>query len=138
MQVTKTITFAYGHRLSSYDGKCKMLHGHNATLAVTIEREHLDDTGFVLDFSDLKKELMKIDAIFDHKLILNDKDELNHKIAENLPEDWIVWFRNNPTAENIAIFIGDLLESEIVCDKLIIKLWETPTSYVEHVVHKKI
>lgn len=137
MQVTKTIDFAYGHRLTDYNGKCFMLHGHNAKLAVTIDRHELDSTGFVIDFGDLKKELNKISDIFDHRTILNSHDELNQKIAELLPEDWIVWFTNNPTAENIAITIGNILKGEIVCDKMIIKLWETDTSYVEHVIDMK-
>lgn len=137
MQVTKTIDFAYGHRLTDYSGKCKMLHGHNAKLSVTIDRDKLDDTGFVIDFGDLKKELKKIEEIFDHRTILNTHDELNQNIAKLLPEEWIVWFTNNPTAENIAITIGNLLKDEIVCDKMIIKLWETDTSYVEHVLDFK-
>ena len=134
MRVTKIVTFAYGHRLSNYGGKCKMLHGHNARLEATIETATLNNTGFVIDFGDLKMELEKIKDIFDHRLLLKDKDPLNKKIANTLPEDWIFWFDVNPTAENIATFIANQLARNIVCDKIIIKLWETDTSFAEYVL----
>jgi len=130
MQVSKSVTFSYGHRLSNYQGKCRMIHGHNGKLEVTIERETLDDTGFVIDFGDLKKEINEISDYLDHKLLLKFEDDANKKILEVVPKDWIVWFDRNPTAENIADYIITVLKTKIVCDKIIVKLWETDNSFV--------
>lgn len=115
-----------------------MLHGHNGKLSVSIERKELDTTGFVIDFGDLKIELNKISDIFDHKTILNKNDELNKKIGEIIPADWIVWFDVNPSAENIAKFIAEKINEEIISDKLIVKLWETDSSYAQYTIDNKI
>ncbi|MES9926921.1 MAG: 6-carboxytetrahydropterin synthase, partial [Candidatus Thiodiazotropha sp. 6PDIVS] len=35
--VTKEIHFCYGHRLLNHKGKCRHLHGHNATAVIHLE-----------------------------------------------------------------------------------------------------
>ena len=102
-------------------GKCSLphYHGHNYEIEVKVIGEVDAETGFVMDIkklSDLINE--KVLERFDHK-------NLNVDVAE---------FQNlNPTAENIAIVIYQLLRPHI-SDKheLFIRLFETPRNYVEY------
>ena len=54
-EVSVEQTFAAGHALRNYKGKCENVHGHNFRVQVTIEGERLDETGMLVDFIDVKK-----------------------------------------------------------------------------------
>lgn len=102
-------------------GKCALpnYHGHNYELVVKVTGAPDADTGYVMDMkelSDLVKD--KIVERFDHK-------NLNLDTAE---------FKNlNPTAENIAMVIYDLLRPHIDEKKeLQVRLYETPRNFVEY------
>lgn len=102
-------------------GKCSLphYHGHNYEMEIKVVGEPDPATGFVMDMkklSDLVHE--KIVERFDHK-------NLNLDTAE---------FKNlNPTAENIAIVIFDLLRPHIRAElELYIRLYETPRNFVEY------
>ena len=104
-------------------GKCSLpnYHGHNYELEVKVTGEIDPRTGYVIDLkilSDIISE--KVLDKFDHK-------NLNLDVAE---------FRElNPTAENIAIVIHDLLRPHIDSSKeLFIRLFETPRNFVEYPV----
>ncbi len=102
-------------------GKCNYAnyHGHNYELIVKVIGEIDPVTGYVIDtkiLSDLIKE--QILERFDHK---------------NLNLDTIEFKDLNPTAENIAVVIYDLLRKHI--DNrydLKITLYETERNYVEY------
>jgi 6-pyruvoyltetrahydropterin/6-carboxytetrahydropterin synthase len=105
-------------------GKCSLpnYHGHNYELEVKVIGEVNEQTGYVMDLkllSDLVEEQV-LDR-FDHKNLNLDTDE----------------FRNlNPTAENIAIVIHDLLRPHLDASlELYIRLYETPRNYVEYPVY---
>ena len=70
-KVTKKIEFSYGHRLLSYSGKCRHLHGHNGLVEIDVETPDLDDRGFVVDFADVQ-DVVKgwVDAHLDHRMLL--------------------------------------------------------------------
>ncbi|QSE96212.1 6-pyruvoyl trahydropterin synthase family protein [Fulvivirga lutea] len=102
-------------------GKCNNpnYHGHNYDLIVKLTGEIDPKTGYVYDMkvlSDLIKE--KVLKKFDHKNLNLDTEE----------------FKNlNPTAENIAVVIYNILRKEI--DKALdlkIKLYETERNFVEY------
>jgi 6-pyruvoyltetrahydropterin/6-carboxytetrahydropterin synthase len=102
-------------------GKCNNphYHGHNYDLEVKIIGYCDSETGYVIDtkiLSDLIED--KILKRFDHKNLNLDTEE----------------FKNlNPTAENIARVIYDLLKPELKSDlELKIKLYETARNYVEY------
>ena len=104
-------------------GKCALpnYHGHNYELIVKIVGVPDEKTGYVMDLkelSDLIEE--KVTERFDHKNLNLDTEE----------------FKNlNPTAENIAIVIYDLLRPYIDKEKdLQIRLYETPRNFVEYPV----
>lgn len=105
------LNFSAAHNLRGYKGKCEELHGHNWKIEAVAEAETLDKTGMVLDFNDIKYELSKVIAKFDHKYLNRVK-----------PFDKI-----NPTSENIARFIYASLKARVAGLKSI-TVWENPTS----------
>ena len=102
-------------------GKCALpnYHGHNYELIVKIVREREEKTGYVMDLkelSDLIEE--KVLERVDHKILNLDTEEFKDL---------------NPTAENIAIVIYELLRPHIDKEKdLQIRLYETPRNFVEY------
>lgn len=102
-------------------GKCSLphYHGHNYEMEIKVVGEPDPETGFVMDMkklSDLVNEI--VIERFDHKNLNLDTEE----------------FKNlNPTAENIAVVIFNLLRPHIRADlELYIRLYETPRNFVEY------
>ena len=79
-------TFAAGHALRGYRGKCENPHGHNYRLRITLRGPALDQTGLLYDFVHLKQVMSAVIECVDHKF-LNDQP----------PFDTV-----NPSAENMA------------------------------------
>ena len=102
-------------------GKCALpnYHGHNYELIVKITGEPDPDTGYVVDMkwiSDLVKA--QIVERFDHRNLNLDTQEFKHL---------------NPTAENIAIVIYELLRPHIDSKhELQIRLYETARNFVDY------
>jgi len=133
VSVFRKESFNAAHRLFNPDwddakndkvfGKCALpnYHGHNYDLVVKVTGKPDKKTGYVMDMkvlSDLVNE--EIISRFDHKNL-----NLDTKEFKNL----------NPTAENIAVVIYDLLRPHI--DKkndVQIRLYETPRNFVEYPV----
>ena len=102
-------------------GKCNnpSFHGHNYELVVKITGVPDKETGYVMDLKVLS-DLIRAEILgrFDHK---------------NLNLDTVEFKDLNPTAENIAIVIYDLLRPHIDAEKdLQIRLYETPRNFVEY------
>jgi|TARA_B110000003_G_C16622702_1_gene523758 6-pyruvoyltetrahydropterin/6-carboxytetrahydropterin synthase len=102
-------------------GKCNNpnYHGHNYDLEVKVIGDCDPDTGYVID-TKILSDLIK-------KYVL---DRYDHK---NLNLDTQEFKDVNPTAENIAISIYNLLKPKLASDlELKIKLYETPRNFVEY------
>ena len=102
-------------------GKCNNpnFHGHNYELIVRLSGEVDPKTGYVFDMKILS------DLIKEHVL-----DRFDHK---NLNLDVEEFKTLNPSAENIAIVIYDILREKISNDyDLKITLFETARNYVEY------
>lgn len=102
-------------------GKCSYanFHGHNYELIVKVTGEVDPDTGYVIDLKQLS-ELIRKNVIerFDHK---------------NLNLDTKEFKQLNPTAENIAVVIYNLLRPEVDGrHDLKITLYETERNFVEY------
>lgn len=100
-------------------GKCNNpnYHGHNYDLIVKVAGEIDSDTGYVMNIQILKNIVE--DTIlqrFDHK-------NLNLDVPE--------FATLNPTAENIAVVIYNLLKPQID-NKITIILYETERNFVEY------
>ena len=102
-------------------GKCANpnYHGHNYELIIKVVGQPDPRTGYVIDLKELS------DLVQEHIL-----DKFDHK---NLNLDTEEFRSLNPTAENIAIVIYDLLRPHIDASKDIrVTLYETPRNYVEY------
>lgn len=102
-------------------GKCNLpnYHGHNYVLIATVKGSIDPETGYVIDLkvlSDIIEE--EVVERFDHKNLNLDTEE----------------FKNlNPTAENIAVVIWNLLRKRLHSDfELKVILYETERNFVEY------
>ena len=110
-----------GDKNSEVFGKCNYpnFHGHNYELVVKLTGEPDPGTGFVIDLKVLS------DIIQEHVL-----EKFDHK---NLNLDTKEFKSLNPTAENIAIVIYDILRAKINPDlELQVRLYETERNFVEY------
>jgi len=102
-------------------GKCNYqnYHGHNYELTVSVTGKINPETGYVIDMGELKK------------IIKNEIEErLDHK---NLNLDVPHFSNTIPSAENICIYIYDILRDNIDSQfKLSVRLYETPRNFVEY------
>ena len=110
-------TFAAGHALRGYRGKCENPHGHNYRLRITLQGPELDSTGLLYDFVHLKQVIHTVMDGVDHKF-LNDQ----------APFDVL-----NPSAENIAKYFYDEVSRQISASPngaaiTRVDIWETDTS----------
>ena len=129
-QISKSVSFCYGHRLLNYKGKCQHLHGHNARAVITLESDVLDERGMVEDFSEVKRLVWSwLDEEIDHTLLLH-RDDPVLPVLLNAGER-VMATDENPTAEVIARLIY-----EFVADKgypvTEVTLWETDSSYASY------
>lgn len=129
--VSRKAHFNAAHRLYRKDwtdekndeifGKCNNpnFHGHNYEIIVSVKGEIDTETGFVIDMKILKELIfIEIEQKFDHK-------NLNLEVSE---------FKDlNPTAENIAVIIYNILKSKLPNNlDLEITLFETPRNFVTY------
>lgn len=100
--------FSAAHHLLNYEGNCENPHGHNWKVEVYAEGAELNQSGILIDFKILKKELNNI------------IDRLDHCDLNTLEE-----FKDiSPSSENIAKFIYTELKPKLpqitkIC------VWET-------------
>jgi 6-pyruvoyltetrahydropterin/6-carboxytetrahydropterin synthase len=115
-EVTVEQTFAAGHALRNYRGKCENVHGHNYRVRVTVQGNQLDATGLLVDFLEV------------NRLISGTVEYLDHRFINDLPP----FDRLNPSAENIAKYFYEKvsrgLKSEVAAQVSQVQVWETDVS----------
>ena len=88
----KTFEISASHCLDlPYKSKCQNIHGHNWKIIVEIKSSKLNDNQMVIDFSEIKKLLLKFDHTDLGKIFIN----------------------TNSTCENMAQLICHLIQEEI-------------------------
>jgi 6-pyruvoyltetrahydropterin/6-carboxytetrahydropterin synthase len=104
-------TFAAGHALRGYRGKCENVHGHNYRVQLTIEGAELDSIGLLIDFVEVKK------------LIRGVVEYLDHRFINDLPPFDAV----NPSAENLAKYFYDQVSAGVKAPARLgrVTIWET-------------
>ncbi len=131
IMVVKEFTFDAAHFLPGYDGKCGRIHGHRWILQIGVKGNINLQTGMVVDFSEIKRIV--------HSLII---DKLDHRflneIDDNAQLSLFPDYKNPsfpkdlPTAENMLMWIVDTLKPMFTMLNLsLVRLYESPTSYVE-------
>jgi 6-pyruvoyltetrahydropterin/6-carboxytetrahydropterin synthase len=111
-EVSVEYSFAAGHALRGYKGKCENVHGHNYKIQVAVEGQGLNSAGLLVDFVDLRKALKTLGERLDHRF-LNDLEPFD---------------RLNPSAENIALYFAERLESQLKSDGVRLRsvtVWES-------------
>ena len=115
-EVSVEETFAAGHALRGYRGKCENVHGHNYRCQVTLEGKELDSIGLLVDFVELKKVV--------HSVL----DRMDHQWLNEFPPFDVI----NPSAENMAKYIYDGVYEGLKTREGVkvaaIRLWETDTA----------
>jgi 6-pyruvoyltetrahydropterin/6-carboxytetrahydropterin synthase len=117
-EVSVEESFAAGHALRGYRGKCENPHGHNYKVSITLAGSELDNIGLLYDFKDLKSAMGQVIEKLDHQF-LNDIEPFQTL---------------NPSAENMARFFYQEVESLLVrrtngrVKVRQVKVWETDTT----------
>ena len=96
------------------------IHGHNYELDITISGKPSEQSGFIVNISELKD--------------IVDKNVINILDHSQIQED-IEWFKTRqPSTENLVIFIWEQINPHINGEMKLhkIKLRETPTIYTEY------
>ncbi len=131
ISVSRKAHFNAAHRLhvahwsdeqnKAYFGLCNNpnYHGHNYEVVVTVTGMLNTESGYLVDMKVLKDAIREeVEDRFDHKNLNLDTEE---------------FAALNPTAENIAIVIWQLLRKRIDRQlRLKITLYETERNYVEY------
>lgn len=118
-EVTVEESFAAGHALRGYRGKCENVHGHNYKVQVTLQGQTLDATGLLVDFVEVKRIL--------HAAV----ERLDHRFLNEVPPFDV----QNPSAENMARYFYEEIHAGLQACQLAvpvevseIRIWETDTS----------
>ncbi len=121
-EVTVERSFAAGHYLRNYKGKCENPHGHNYKVRVTLCGAELDRAGLLLDFKDLKDVMKDVIERLDHQM-LNDIEPFTQL---------------NPSAENIARYFFDQAKGQLhsLTDGRVsvkdVTVWETENTWARY------
>jgi 6-pyruvoyltetrahydropterin/6-carboxytetrahydropterin synthase len=119
-EVTIEETFAAGHALRNYRGKCENVHGHNYRCQVTLEGAELDHIGLLVDFVELKRVV--------HGVI----DRMDHQWLNEFPPFDVL----NPSAENMARYIYQQVAEGLKVREGVrvglVRLWETDTAHATY------
>src|SRR5690348_5037657 len=119
-EITIEETFAAGHALRNYRGKCENVHGHNYRCQVSVNGPQLDEIGLLVDFVELKRVV--------HSVL----DRLDHQWLNEFPPFDVL----NPSAENMARYIYEQVNDGIKARDgvrvALVRLWETDTAHATY------
>lgn len=115
MKITQAFTFEAAHRLPNVPAthRCHRMHGHSYRVELQLEGPVDPQSGFVIDFFDVERAFGPLLAHLDHHC-LNDVDGLE-----------------NPTAENIAVWIWDRVKPTLPQIAAVV-VFETPNCWAEY------
>jgi len=114
-EISVDYSFAAGHALRNYKGKCENVHGHNYRVRVTLAGEKLNADGLLMDFVELRGEIKGL------------VEKLDHHFLNDIPP----FDRLNPSAENLAKYICDEIGVRAGKQELSVQgvtVWETDTT----------
>jgi 6-pyruvoyltetrahydropterin/6-carboxytetrahydropterin synthase len=130
VRIRKTFRFEASHILSKHPGKCSRLHGHSWVLHVSVDGSINKETGFVMDFGDLKNIVQPIVDSLDHRHLGTwaAVDGLS-ECSPNFNYMWVVGELPGgfyPTSENLLMWVADQLQGCL--NWSVLSLEETCTS----------
>ena len=115
MKITQAFTFEAAHRLPAVPAthRCHRMHGHSYRVELRLEGPVDPVTGFVVDFFDVEAAFGPLLKRLDHHC-LNEVEGLE-----------------NPTAENIAVWIWDRTIPALPMLSAV-SVYETPNCWAEY------
>jgi 6-pyruvoyltetrahydropterin/6-carboxytetrahydropterin synthase len=104
MEIFKEFSIEAAHRLPNVPAghKCSRLHGHSFRISVYVEGPIQPDSGWVMDFADIKEATRFIHGELDHRY-LNEVPGLENPTSERLAV-WI-WGRLKPLLPTLSRLI---------------------------------
>lgn len=92
VELTKVFSFDSSHFLPKvgFDHKCKSMHGHGFKVSVSVKGEISEETGWLIDFAEIKEAVQPIIDSLDHKF-LNDVKGLENPTSENIAR--FIWYK---------------------------------------------
>jgi len=110
-ELTKTFRFEAAHSLPNVpEGhKCRRLHGHSYRVDVHVAGEPDAETGWVVDFGDIKQTVAPV------------LDELDHRCLNDIPG------LENSTSERLCKYLWDRIQPKLP-GLTAITVWESNTS----------
>jgi 6-pyruvoyltetrahydropterin/6-carboxytetrahydropterin synthase len=104
MEIFTELSFEAAHRLPNVpEGhKCARLHGHSFRVEVHVEGPVDPDTGWVMDFADVRVACAPVRDQLDHRY-LNEIDGLENPTSEQVAR-WI-WERLVPDLPNLSSIV---------------------------------
>ena len=104
MEIFKIFGFEAAHYLPNVPAghKCRRMHGHSFRVEVYVEGAVDPETGWVMDFADLKAFLQPLEDRLDHR-VLNEIEGLENPTSENLAR-WI-WRELKPDLPGLSQLI---------------------------------
>lgn len=110
MEVMKEFKFEASHVLPKHKGKCSRLHGHSWVLRVFVRGGVNKDSGFVVDFADIKADVQPLIDQLDHKHLGAWSVKVQNGFVLPIVEGWNVPDMDiYPTSENLLWWIGEQL-----------------------------
>lgn len=110
MELFREFTFEAAHRLPKVPAghKCARLHGHSFRVEIRVRGAVDPELGWVMDFAELKAAFAPL------------HDQLDHTYLNEVPG------LENPTSENLAVWIWDRLHGRLPLSAVVVR--ETCTS----------
>lgn len=107
--------FSAGHRVVGHENKCASLHGHNYRVTFVCEAPAgLDKLGRVIDFGLMKSLLCEwLETHWDHKFLIKDDDPMFVTTSPLITHS-LVRLPFNPTAENMARYLGEVVAPHLL------------------------
>ena len=105
-EILRTFRVEAAHRLPHVpaEHKCARLHGHSFMIEVHVQGPVGENSGWVMDFADLKRVFQPV------------FEQLDHHYLNDIPG------LDNPTSENLARWIWDQLSPDLTgLSKVIVK-----------------
>ena len=101
MEIFKEFSFEAAHRLPNVPAghKCGRLHGHSFHVTLYVSGPLGDNSGWIMDFADIKKAFSPVYDRLDH-YYLNDIEGLENPTSENIAR-WI-WRELNPSLPQLS------------------------------------
>lgn len=110
LEVVKEFRFEAAHILPSHPGKCSKFHGHSWVLRIGVTGPVNNDTGFVIDFLDLKGLVQPLIDRWDHSYLgCAELSDTSTGKPTMIPKT----FMGYPSSENVVLYVVSYLQPRI-------------------------